>query len=154
MRPVFARAEPFPDELGVAPSLCKPESHPRDFCESPKAHNYRSTVSIAESIVVLRQFHAKLGCDRNRNLSPIAVAQGIIGLTCDAYFALCSRYPAIWRWRRTSRRNLSGSGLFNGSCPLDPFRVDNVVSNMPEFAYPFGCHKGQAMVHENMCRVW
>jgi endothelin-converting enzyme/putative endopeptidase len=38
--------------------------------------------------------------------------------------------------------------------PLDRFRVDNVVSNMPEFAHAFGCHKGQAMVHENMCRVW
>jgi putative endopeptidase len=37
---------------------------------------------------------------------------------------------------------------------LPQYRVNNVVSNMPEFAHAFGCHKGQAMVRENMCRVW
>jgi hypothetical protein len=29
-----------------------------------------------------------------------------------------------------------------------------VLGNMPEFAEAYGCHKGQAMVHENACRVW
>jgi endothelin-converting enzyme/putative endopeptidase len=38
--------------------------------------------------------------------------------------------------------------------PLDKYRVNNVVSNMAEFAKAFGCHKGQAMVRENACRVW
>jgi putative endopeptidase len=38
--------------------------------------------------------------------------------------------------------------------PLDRFRVNNVVSNMPEFARAFGCKKGQPMVRENACRVW
>jgi len=38
--------------------------------------------------------------------------------------------------------------------PLDKYRVNNVVSNMPEFAKASGCHKGQAMVRENACRVW
>ncbi|HEX8817480.1 MAG TPA: M13 family metallopeptidase [Terriglobales bacterium] len=38
--------------------------------------------------------------------------------------------------------------------PLDRFRVNNVLGNMPEFANAFGCKKGQPMVHENACRVW
>jgi putative endopeptidase len=37
---------------------------------------------------------------------------------------------------------------------LPKFRVNNVLSNMPEFATAFGCKKGQPMVHENACRVW
>ena len=36
-----------------------------------------------------------------------------------------------------------------------PFlRVNNVVSNMPEFQKAFGCKPGQAMVHAPQCRVW
>jgi putative endopeptidase len=38
--------------------------------------------------------------------------------------------------------------------PLDKYRVNNVVSNMPQFAKAFGCHPGQAMVREKACRVW
>jgi putative endopeptidase len=34
------------------------------------------------------------------------------------------------------------------------FRVDNVVSNMSEFAQAFGCKAGQKMVRANACRVW
>jgi putative endopeptidase len=34
------------------------------------------------------------------------------------------------------------------------FRIDNVVSNMPEFAKAFGCKAGQKMVRANACRVW
>jgi endothelin-converting enzyme/putative endopeptidase len=34
------------------------------------------------------------------------------------------------------------------------FRVDNVESNMPEFAHAFGCKAGQKMVRANACRVW
>ncbi len=37
---------------------------------------------------------------------------------------------------------------------LPIFRVDNVVSNMPEFAQAFGCKAGQKMVRANACRVW
>ncbi len=38
------------------------------------------------------------------------------------------------------------------SLPL--FRINNVVSNMPEFWQAFGCKPGQAMVRKNACRVW
>jgi endothelin-converting enzyme/putative endopeptidase len=34
------------------------------------------------------------------------------------------------------------------------YRVNNVVSNMPEFKQAFGCHEGQKMVRENFCRIW
>jgi predicted metalloendopeptidase len=34
------------------------------------------------------------------------------------------------------------------------YRVNNVVSNMPEFWQAFSCQKGQKMVRENACRVW
>jgi len=33
-------------------------------------------------------------------------------------------------------------------------RVNNVVSNMPEFQKAFACKAGQAMVHATRCRVW
>jgi putative endopeptidase len=38
--------------------------------------------------------------------------------------------------------------------PLDKYRVNNVLGNMPEFDQAFGCHKEQAMVRQNQCRVW
>jgi putative endopeptidase len=37
---------------------------------------------------------------------------------------------------------------------LPIFRIDNVVSNMPEFAQAFGCKAGQKMVRANARRVW
>jgi endothelin-converting enzyme/putative endopeptidase len=33
-------------------------------------------------------------------------------------------------------------------------RVNNVVSNMPEFKQAFACKAGQPMVHATQCRVW
>jgi putative endopeptidase len=37
---------------------------------------------------------------------------------------------------------------------LGRFRVNGVLSNMPEFAAAFGCKTGKSMVRENRCRVW
>ena len=37
---------------------------------------------------------------------------------------------------------------------IDKYRVNNVVSNMPEFAKAYSCKQGQPMVHEKQCRVW
>ena len=34
------------------------------------------------------------------------------------------------------------------------YRVNGVVSNMPEFQQTWGCKAGQRMVRENACRVW
>jgi endothelin-converting enzyme/putative endopeptidase len=33
-------------------------------------------------------------------------------------------------------------------------RVNNVVSNMPDFQKAFSCKAGQPMVHAPQCRVW
>jgi putative endopeptidase len=45
------------------------------------------------------------------------------------------------------------SGLSDRHSP-EKFRVNGVVSNLPEFQQAFACRKGQAMVHEPRCRVW
>jgi endothelin-converting enzyme/putative endopeptidase len=37
--------------------------------------------------------------------------------------------------------------------PLE-YRVNGVVSNIPEFGQAFGCKVGQPMMHEKPCRVW
>jgi putative endopeptidase len=37
--------------------------------------------------------------------------------------------------------------------PLE-YRINGVVSNMPEFSSAFGCKAGQKMVRANACRVW
>ena len=37
---------------------------------------------------------------------------------------------------------------------LNRYRVNNVVSNMPEFGEAFSCKSGQKMVRANQCRVW
>ena len=34
------------------------------------------------------------------------------------------------------------------------YRINGVVSNMPEFGHAFSCKPGQPMVREPMCRVW
>jgi endothelin-converting enzyme/putative endopeptidase len=40
--------------------------------------------------------------------------------------------------------------------PHSPFeyRVNGVVSNMPEFQQAFSCKAGQPMVRPNACKVW
>ena len=47
------------------------------------------------------------------------------------------------------------------ACALRPirtrpgkYRVNGVVSNMPEFQKAFGCRTGQPMVRGPACRVW
>jgi len=57
-------------------------------------------------------------------------------------------------WCGNLRPEMMRTILLMNPHPLDKYRVNNVVSNMSEFAKAFGCHKGQAMVRENACRVW
>jgi putative endopeptidase len=57
-------------------------------------------------------------------------------------------------WCSNVRPEMMRTLLLENPHPLDKYRVNNVVSNMPEFAKAFGCHKGQPMVRENACRVW
>ncbi|HXR18209.1 MAG TPA: M13 family metallopeptidase [Terriglobales bacterium] len=76
--------------------------------------------------------------------------KGEDGLTALQRFFLS--YANVW----CSNLNpeLMRTILLTNPHPLDKYRVNNVVSNMAEFAKAFGCHKGQAMVRENACRVW
>ncbi|HEX3106016.1 MAG TPA: M13 family metallopeptidase [Terriglobales bacterium] len=77
-------------------------------------------------------------------------AKGADGVTNLQRFFLS--YANVWC--SNVRPEMMRTLVMSNPHPLDRFRVDNVVSNMPEFAHAFGCHKGQAMVRENMCRVW
>jgi putative endopeptidase len=76
--------------------------------------------------------------------------KGEDGLTALQRFFLS--YAHIWCGNL--RPEMMRTILLMNPHPLDKYRVNNVVSNMPEFAKAFGCHKGQPMVRENACRVW
>jgi endothelin-converting enzyme/putative endopeptidase len=76
--------------------------------------------------------------------------KGEDGLTALQRFFLS--YANIWCGNL--RPEMMRTILLMNPHPLDRYRVNNVVSNMSEFAKAFGCHKGQAMVRENACRVW
>ncbi len=77
-------------------------------------------------------------------------AKGEDGLTALQRFFLS--YANIWCGNL--RPEMMRTILLMNPHPLDKYRVNNVVSNMSEFAKAFGCHKGQAMVRQNACRVW
>ena len=36
----------------------------------------------------------------------------------------------------------------------DEYRINGVVSNMPEFREAFSCRVGQPMARQNVCKVW
>ncbi|HZR28658.1 MAG TPA: M13 family metallopeptidase [Terriglobales bacterium] len=76
--------------------------------------------------------------------------QKIDGFTPQQRFFL--GFGQIWctKMRPEAARQLA---LTNPHSP-GQFRVNGVVSNMPEFQQAFGCKKGDAMVRENACRVW
>lgn len=57
-------------------------------------------------------------------------------------------------WCSNLRPEMMRTLILTDPHPLDKYRVDNVLGNMPEFDRAFGCHQGQAMVHANQCRVW
>jgi endothelin-converting enzyme/putative endopeptidase len=57
-------------------------------------------------------------------------------------------------WCTQYRPEIARTVILTNPHSLAKFRVNNVVSNMPEFARAFGCKKGQPMARENACRVW
>ncbi len=76
--------------------------------------------------------------------------KGKDGLSARQRFFLA--YAGIWC--SNVRPEMMRTLLLMNPHPLDKYRVNNVVSNMPEFAQAFSCHKGQPMVRKNACRVW
>jgi len=57
-------------------------------------------------------------------------------------------------WCSNVRPEMMRTLLLVDPHPLDKYRVNNVLGNMPEFDQAYGCHKGQTMVHQTQCRVW
>jgi putative endopeptidase len=57
-------------------------------------------------------------------------------------------------WCGDNRPEAARTAVLTQGHSLNRYRVNNVVSNMSEFAHAFGCKAGQPMVHANACRVW
>jgi endothelin-converting enzyme/putative endopeptidase len=75
---------------------------------------------------------------------------GANGLTPRQEFFL----SAANEWCTNERPELLRTQVLTDPHSIDKYRVNNVVSNMPEFQQAFSCKKGQPMVRENACRVW
>jgi putative endopeptidase len=59
-----------------------------------------------------------------------------------------------YSWCSNIRPEIARMAVMTNPHSLPIFRIDNVVSNMPEFEQAFGCKAGQKMVRANACRVW
>ena len=74
----------------------------------------------------------------------------IEGFTPDQRFFL--GWGQIWCQNRTEEMERLQANV-NPHSP-GRYRINGVVSNMPEFQKAFGCKAGQPMVRQNACRVW
>jgi putative endopeptidase len=76
--------------------------------------------------------------------------QAIDGFTPDQRF-----FIGMAQWACGSERpeNLRVSAVTDPHSPLE-YRINGVVSNMPEFQNAFSCKVGQPMVREKPCRIW
>jgi len=82
--------------------------------------------------------------DKDENLQPID------GFTPDQRFFIGMAQWACGDERPESRR---ASAITNEHSP-DEYRINGVVSNMPQFANAFACRVGQPMVRPKPCKVW
>jgi putative endopeptidase len=76
--------------------------------------------------------------------------KGADGWTYRQRFFLSNAYS----WCSNIRPEVARLIVTTNPHSLPIFRIDNVVSNMPEFDQAFGCEAGQKMVKANACRVW
>jgi endothelin-converting enzyme/putative endopeptidase len=76
--------------------------------------------------------------------------KGPDGWTYRQRFFLSNAYS----WCANIRPEVARLAVTTDPHSLPIFRIDNVVSNMSEFAQAFGCKAGQKMVRANACRVW
>jgi putative endopeptidase len=81
---------------------------------------------------------------RDQHLKPID------GLKPDQRFFIGF---AQWACENERDENKRVSAITNPHSPAE-YRINGVVSNMPEFAPAFACQVGQPMVREKPCRVW
>ena len=57
-------------------------------------------------------------------------------------------------WAGLARQEAIRTQVLTNPHSYRKYRVNNVVSNMPEFWQAFSCKKGEPMVRENACRIW
>ena len=76
--------------------------------------------------------------------------QPIDGLTPDQRFFIGMAQWACGSQRPESKR----MGAITDPHSPDEYRINGVVSNMPEFRTAFSCQLGQPMVRERSCKVW
>jgi endothelin-converting enzyme/putative endopeptidase len=81
---------------------------------------------------------------RAQDLKPID------GFTPEQRFFIGMAQWACGDERPESKRQ---NAITNEHSP-DQYRINGVVSNMPEFGQAFSCKAGQPMVRANACRVW
>ncbi len=60
---------------------------------------------------------------------------------------------AQWACGSERDENKRVNAITNPHSPNE-YRINGIVSNMPEFAQAFACKVGQPMVRENACKVW
>ncbi|HEY1217188.1 MAG TPA: M13 family metallopeptidase, partial [Bryobacteraceae bacterium] len=72
------------------------------------------------------------------------------GLTPDQRFFVGMAQWACGDERPESKRV---HALTDPHSPVE-YRINGVVSNLPQFGSAFGCKVGQPMIRENACRVW
>ena len=76
--------------------------------------------------------------------------QPIDGFTPDQRFFIGM---AQWACGDERPENKRLNAITNPHSP-DEYRINGVVSNMPEFGKAFSCQVGQPMVRSQPCRVW
>ena len=76
--------------------------------------------------------------------------KGSDGWTYRQRFFLSYAYS----WCASIRPQIASVIVTTDPHSLPVFRINNVVSNMPEFEQAFSCKSGQKMVRTNACRVW
>ncbi|HET9307488.1 MAG TPA: M13 family metallopeptidase [Candidatus Sulfotelmatobacter sp.] len=76
--------------------------------------------------------------------------KGPDGWTYRQRFFLSNAYS----WCANVRPQIARVAVTSDPHSLPVFRINNVVSNMPEFEQAFSCKSGQKMVRANACRVW
>ena len=60
---------------------------------------------------------------------------------------------AQWACGNERPENLRANAITDPHSPNE-YRINGVVSNMPEFRSAFSCHAGQPMVRANACKIW
>ena len=85
-------------------------------------------------------------------------ADGFVGGTREKVDGFTPEQRLFLSWGAVWCQNVTDAQarLRAATDPHSPgqYRVNGVVSNMPEFQKAFGCKTGQPMVRENACRVW